>query len=73
MLNWSRNGALILMDLESPFWRFLNDELDVILVKVIPSFGRDTLASSPSAMTSREPKEMDDFHALNLKLCDVLL
>ena len=38
MLIWSRNGALILMDLESPFWRFLNDDLDVFLVRFHTSF-----------------------------------
>ena len=58
MLNWSRNGALILMDLESPFWRFLYDDLDVFLVRFYISFGQKAIVHHPRQWTLREPKGM---------------
>ena len=69
---WNRNGALVFMDLEPPFQRFLDDELDVILVEVIPPFGQDTLASSPSAMTLMGAEGSDCFEGLRFVMCDLL-
>lgn len=58
MLIWSRNGALILVDLESPFWRFLYDDLDVFLVRFTSHFSQKALDSSPSAMNSKRAEGM---------------
>ena len=55
------------MDLESPFQRFLDDELDVILVEVIPPFGRNTLASSPSALTLKGAEGNGLFSCLKIR------